>query len=119
MHNVGGINVQGGSYPAAIWGSYMQAALEGQPSIPFPKPDFSLIPGARPIGSVSPTTVTTGPAASSTTTPTSTPPPTIPDVTRPDITRPPRPTVTTQPRPATTRKPRCYVDPRTNETICR
>src|SRR5437763_5999980 len=31
MHNVGGISVQGGSYPAAIWGAYMKAALQGQP----------------------------------------------------------------------------------------
>ena len=118
MRGVGGINVQGGSYPAGIWGAYMKDALAGQPAIPFPEPDYSLIPGGQQIGSPpSPTSVPTSVPSSSTSTPTSTPGPSVP---RPDITRPPRPTVPdTQPRTTVTRQPRCYVNPRTSSTVCR
>jgi len=106
MHGVGGINVQGGSYPAGIWGAYMKEALAGQPNIPFPKPDPSLIPSAQQIGtppSPASSSTTTPPASSTTTTPAEI---TIPDEltrpTRPEITRPPRVTITRPPRPTTT-----------------
>ena len=116
MRGVGGINVQGGSYPAGIWGAYMKEALAGQPAIPFPAPDYSLIPGAQQIGSPpTSTSVPTSVTSSSTSTPTST----VPAVLPPDITRPTRPTITTQPRTTVTRQPRCYVNPRTSSTICR
>jgi membrane peptidoglycan carboxypeptidase len=116
MRGVGGINVQGGSYPAGIWGAYMRAALAGQPTIPFPQPDYSLIPSASQIGSP-PSPTTTGPTSStSTSTPTSVPP----TIQGPGITRPPRPTVPpTEPRTVPTREPRCYTNPRTSSTVCR
>jgi penicillin-binding protein 1A len=41
MHNVGGIKVFGGTYPARIWHDFMQAALDGQPSVPFTAPDHT------------------------------------------------------------------------------
>jgi penicillin-binding protein 1A len=116
MRGVGGINVQGGSYPAGIWGAYMREALAGQPVIPFPEPDYSLIPGAQQIGSPpSPTSVPTSAPTSSTSTPTTL----APDVLPPDMTRPTRPTITTQPRTTVTRQQRCYVNPRTSSTVCR
>jgi penicillin-binding protein 1A len=116
MRGVGGINVQGGSYPASIWGAYMKAALSGQPAIPFPEPDYSLIPGAQQIGSPpSPTSVPTS-STSSTSTPTSLPGPTV---LPPGVTRPTRPTITTEPRTTVTRQQRCYVNPRTSSTVCR
>ncbi|MBV8385283.1 MAG: PBP1A family penicillin-binding protein [Acidimicrobiia bacterium] len=119
MRGVGGINVQGGSFPAQIWGAYMTEALSGQPVIPFPQPDYSLIPGPQQIGSPpSPTssvpTASTTPG-SSTTTPSASIPITIPS-----ITRPPRPTEPpTEPRTVPTRAPRCYTNPRTSSTVCR
>jgi membrane peptidoglycan carboxypeptidase len=120
MRGVGGINVQGGSYPAGIWGAYMTDALAGQPVIPFPQPDLSLIPGAKQIGS--PASPTSSTPATSAPTPTSTPPTSvaIPNVTRPSIVIPPRPTFPpTEPRTVPTRQPRCYTNPRTGEQICR
>jgi membrane peptidoglycan carboxypeptidase len=116
MHGVGGINVQGGSYPAGIWGAYMREALAGQPAVPFPAPDPSLIPGAKQIGSPPTSSVpsTSTPPTSSTSS--SVPGPSI---TRPDITRPTRPTFDTQPRPTVTRPTRCYTNPRTSSTVCR
>jgi len=116
MRGVGGINVQGGSYPAGIWGAYMKAALSGQPAIPFPQPDYSLIPSASQIGSPpSPTSSVPASSTSSSTPPTSLGGPSIPT-----ITRPPRPTVPpTEPRTVPPREPRCYTNPRTSSTICR
>jgi penicillin-binding protein 1A len=119
MRGVGGINVQGGSYPAGIWGAYMKDALAGQPAIPFPQPDFSLIPGAKQIGSP-PSPTSSVPAKS--TVPSSTTPTSVPgsDITRPSIVIPPRPTFPpTEPRTVPTRQPRCYTNPRTGNTICR
>jgi penicillin-binding protein 1A len=119
MRGVGGINVQGGSFPAQIWGAYMKDALAGQPAIPFPQPDYSLIPGASQIGSPpSPTssvpTASTTPGSSTTV-----PGPSI-SISIPVITRPPRPTVPpTEPRTVPTREPRCYTNPRTSSTVCR
>jgi len=119
MRGVGGINVQGGSYPAGIWGAYMKDALSGQPSIPFPQPDFSLIPGGQQVGSPS------SPASSvpGTSTPSTSTPPTsasIPTITRPNFSIPTRPTEPpTEPRTVPTRQPRCYQDPRTQSTVCR
>jgi penicillin-binding protein 1A len=120
MRGVGGINVQGGSYPAGIWGAYMKEALTGQPAIPFPQPDFSLVPGAQQIAS--PTAPPTSVPAASTPSASSAPPTSsaTPTVPRPDITRPERPTVPdTEPRTVPTRQPRCYTNPRTSSTICR
>src|SRR5207248_5462806 len=88
MRGVGGINVQGGSYPAGIWGAYMREALAGQPAIPFPQPDYSLIPSASQIGTVGPTT-SLGPTR--TTSPSTTTPETIVEPSIPEITRPTRP----------------------------
>src|SRR5205823_889460 len=106
------------SYPAEIWGDYMRAALSGLPSVPFPAPDYSLIPGGQPIGAPpSPTSVPTStPSSTTSTAPTSIPGATVP---RPDITRPPRPTFTTPTRPPPTRTTRCYINPRTSSTVCR
>jgi penicillin-binding protein 1A len=117
MRGVGGINVQGGSFPAGIWGAYMKAALAGQPAIPFPQPDYSLIPGAQQIGSPPSPTSSVPPTSTPTSTSTSLPVPTVPV---PGVTRPPRPTVPpTEPRTVPTRQPRCYTNPRTSSTVCR
>jgi len=114
MRGVGGINVQGGSYPAGIWGAYMKEALAGQPAIPFPQPDYSLIPSASQIGSP-PSSTTTAPTSSTSSTSSTTPGPSIP---RPSIQS--RPTVPpTEPRTVPTREPRCYTNPRTSSTVCR
>jgi membrane peptidoglycan carboxypeptidase len=118
MRGVGGINVQGGSYPAGIWGAYMKEALADQPAIPFPQPDFSLIPGGQQIGSPPSPTSSVPPSS----TPSSSTPPTStgPSIPRPDITRPPRPTIPdTQPRTTVTRQQYCYTNPRTSSTVCR
>jgi penicillin-binding protein 1A len=120
MTSVGGISVQGGSYPAQIWGAYMKDALAGQPAISFPQPDYNLIPGAQQIGSPPSPSTSVGPSTSAPST--TTPPPSIPNATipEPNITRPPRPTVPpTEPRTVPTRAPRCYTNPRTSSTICR
>ncbi|MBV9410379.1 MAG: PBP1A family penicillin-binding protein [Acidimicrobiia bacterium] len=122
MTDVGGISVQGGSYPAQIWGAYMTDALAGQPAIPFPQPDYSLIPAAQTIGSPPAPTTSVGPATSAPATSAPPPVPSIPAATipQPVITRPPRPTVPpTEPRTVPTRAPRCYTNPRTGDTICR
>jgi penicillin-binding protein 1A len=39
MENVHGISVSGGSFPAEIWGLFMDDALEGVPKTEFPEPD--------------------------------------------------------------------------------
>ncbi len=39
MRNVGGVNVQGGTYPAAIWGQFNNAYHENLPPIPFEPPE--------------------------------------------------------------------------------
>jgi penicillin-binding protein 1A len=114
MHGVGGINVQGGSYPAGIWGAYMREALAGQPSIPFPAPDPNLIPSGKQIGTPPTSTSVPTSTTSSTTTPTTTPGVTV---TKPDVTRPTRPTFTT--RTSVTRPPHCFTNPRTSSTVCR
>ena len=44
MHNVGGINVFGGTYPARIWGAYMDQAIGNLPLQDFPAPNPSLWP---------------------------------------------------------------------------
>jgi len=115
MLNVGGIRVQGGSYPAQIWGAYMNAVLTGQPSIPFPQPDFELLPSSQQLsGPSSPATI----VPSATTTPQltvpapTTPPPNFP---QPNYVRPTSPP--TEPPP--TRAPYCYPDQRTSTTFCR
>jgi hypothetical protein len=49
MYDVGGITVFGGTYPARIWHDYTEAALLGQPAIPFPAPDPSAVPPSKYI----------------------------------------------------------------------
>jgi membrane peptidoglycan carboxypeptidase len=111
MLNVGGIRVQGGSYPAQIWGAYMNAVLAGQPSIPFPQPDFNLLPSAQQLGGP-PTPSTLVP---NTTPPTSLPPPTTPAQVIPTFVRPTPPP--TRPPPTRSTSTVCYSRPST--TICR
>src|SRR5213078_4726102 len=91
MLNVGGIRVQGGSYPASIWGAYMNAVLAGQPSIPFPAPDFSLIPSSEQLSG--PPTSTSRPVSSTTTPPVTLPSEAapVPTFTRPTFVRPTSP----------------------------
>ena len=118
MLNVGGIRVQGGSYPAAIWGAYMNAVLAGQPSIPFPAPDFSLLPSGQQLGG--PTSSSTLVPSSSTVTPPVSLPPNaepVPTFTRPTFVQPTSPPQS----PPPTRPPQtyCYTDPRTEDTVCR
>jgi len=45
MRNVGGIQVVGGTYPARIWGAFMNAALAGRPVVGFPLPPEPVPPG--------------------------------------------------------------------------
>ena len=49
MLNVGGIRVAGGTYPARIWGAFMNEALDGLPAVKFPAPDPKLIPHGKSI----------------------------------------------------------------------
>jgi penicillin-binding protein 1A len=49
MYNVGGINVQGGTYPARIWAQVMRGATNGMPELDFPAPDQGLWPSARRV----------------------------------------------------------------------
>ena len=44
MHNVGGVRVFGGTYPAMIWQKFMTSMLTDQPIVPFAKPDDTLWP---------------------------------------------------------------------------
>ena len=96
MNNVGGIRVTGGSYPARIFGAYMDIALEGMPSEDFAAPDPKRIARGKFIndkfGTVKrrPTTTTstipgvppsTPPEGSTTTIPTTSPPTTKPPTT--------------------------------------
>lgn len=49
MRNVGGRTVFGGTYPAAIWKSFMVGAMANQKSESFPKPDQSKWPKGKYI----------------------------------------------------------------------
>jgi penicillin-binding protein 1A len=122
MYDVGGVTVFGGTYPARIWAAYTQAALAGQPAVPFPQPDPSRVPGSKyidspqlqkdtgyvykPPTSSSTTVAKPKPTTSSTpgsSVPSSTPisvPATLPGATPPTATRPPGPVVTV-PTPTT------------------
>jgi membrane peptidoglycan carboxypeptidase len=42
--------VSGGTWPAAIWGGFMRAALAGRPHRRFPRPDTSLVEVALDVG---------------------------------------------------------------------
>ena len=44
MHNVGGVKVFGGTYPAIIWQKFMASMLANQPILQFAKPDETLWP---------------------------------------------------------------------------
>lgn len=110
MRNVGGIAVTGGSYPAQIWGRYMNNVLEGSERVEFLEPSptrpgrtlrlpgelggSSTSTGSRPGGSGSGRTTTTvrggGGGGSGTTAPPATSPP---------ATSPPDTTPATDPPP--------------------
>lgn len=106
MYNVGGITVFGGTYPARIWHAYTEAALQGQPAIDFPGPDYSKIPGYKFIGSpVGATTPGATTATARRTTPTSKAPTTIPSNPLPPVTPPPGPGITSGGPPTTKSKP--------------
>jgi penicillin-binding protein 1A len=80
MLNVGGIRVAGGTYPARIWGAYMNDALEGLPIAKFPLPDPRLIPhGKSVLGADINATTTSQPGT------TLVPPLTIPSIPMPSI----------------------------------
>jgi penicillin-binding protein 1A len=49
MHNVGGVKVFGGTYPAIIWQKFMTSMLAGQPIIQFTTPDDTLWPDATRV----------------------------------------------------------------------
>jgi penicillin-binding protein 1A len=49
MHNVGGINVFGGTYPAQIWGAFMDQAVGQLPPEDFPAPNPLLWPPSQYI----------------------------------------------------------------------
>jgi penicillin-binding protein 1A len=111
MLNVGGITVQGGTYPARMWSAYMTAALAPLPSVSFPAPDPDLIGSGKYLNDnkISTDTTSTSTPASSSTVPSSTslPSSTLPN--QPTSTlRPPRdrPTSTTEYVPPTTRTTR-------------
>jgi membrane peptidoglycan carboxypeptidase len=44
MHNVGGVKVFGGTYPAMIWQKFMTSVLSSQPILPFTIPDDTMWP---------------------------------------------------------------------------
>jgi membrane peptidoglycan carboxypeptidase len=49
MNNVGGIRVQGGTYPARIWAAFMQPAHDNLPVVEFTPPDDKQWPRAQSI----------------------------------------------------------------------
>jgi penicillin-binding protein 1A len=105
MYNVGGVRVQGGSYPARIWGTFMADALKGEPSIDFPLPNSSLIPAGKFINDTfsSHSLLTTTTSSSTTTTAPGTPPSTEPPTSVPPTTAaPPTSSTTTTAPPNTT-----------------
>jgi penicillin-binding protein 1A len=129
MRNVGGRTVTGGSYPAQIWGLYMNQVQSGLPVVEFTEPeppdrggrflrldpeidlgssgydDFSQAFSPRRPPSTFTFTPTPRPAPSPGTPPVTAappPPPTVPpptQTTAPPDTRPPRPRPTHPPRP--------------------
>ena len=74
MLNVGGITVQGGTYPARIWSAYMTDALAPLPSVSFPSPNPDLIAGGHYLDTskISPDSTSTSTSSTSSTTPSST-----------------------------------------------
>ncbi|MGH9136006.1 MAG: transglycosylase domain-containing protein [Acidimicrobiales bacterium] len=96
MYNIGGRTVTGGSYPARIWGQYMNTVLSGTERVEFPDPEPTrsgrslTLPRQIDLSAPSPTrppsattTATTGLSIppSETTPPTTAPPPPPPTVT--------------------------------------
>ncbi len=108
----GGVGeVFGGTLPAEIWQSAMNAALAGAPVQTFPAPvalGGSPIPGATSTGAPAPTNASTGPPSSATATATVAPPPPSPTFTvtiPPTQTPTPPPTATASSTPAVTSTP--------------
>jgi penicillin-binding protein 1A len=105
MKNVGGIRVAGGTYPARIFGAYMEVALEGAPALDFPLPNPKLIPRGKFINDkfsahkVPTTSTSTTLPVDATLPPETTLPPT-PETT--PTTKPPPATTTTKPPTTTT-----------------
>jgi membrane peptidoglycan carboxypeptidase len=101
MTNVGGIRVTGGSYPARIFGAYMDIALEGMASEDFPAADSKRIAKGKFINDKF-GTVKRRPATTTTSTipgvPPSTPPDPGPTTTSPPTTAKPT-TTTTEKKP--------------------
>jgi len=95
MQNVRGIAVTGGSFPAAIWRQYMEAALEGMPALDFPTPTLDVSP--------SPTISTISPSPSPTKTPT--PAPTPPESLLPSASPSPHKSPKPSPTPSTSPSP--------------
>jgi membrane peptidoglycan carboxypeptidase len=101
MRNVGGISVTGGSYPARIFGQFMNAVLDGTERVEFPESEptrrgRALRPPYEERGSGSgsrrpssgggaTTPTTTGGGTAPTTPDTSVPAPTTPPATLPDV----------------------------------
>ena len=108
MLNVGGITVQGGTYPARIWSAYMTEALAPLPSVSFPAPDPDLISSGKYLDTskISPDSTSTSTSSTSSTTPSST---SSTQLGPTSTLRPPRDrntTTTVEPQPSTTRTTR-------------
>ncbi len=106
LENVEGVpSVYGGTIPAEIWHTFMSAAMQGQPPMPFPTPVFDDAHSIGPSISVAPPlpspTVAPSPTATPTPSPTETPEPTkSPSPTHtPSPTQSPPPTDTPTPSP--------------------
>jgi penicillin-binding protein 1A len=106
LENVEGVpSVYGGTIPAEIWHTFMSAAMQGQPPMPFPTPTFDDAHSIGPSISVAPPlpspTVAPSPTATPTPSPTETPEPTkSPSPTdTPSPTESPPPTDTPTPSP--------------------
>jgi penicillin-binding protein 1A len=62
MLDIEGINVQGGSFPAHMWHTFMTQALDPLPAPSFPQPDPSQIPAGVVLVDGQPRSASAGPA---------------------------------------------------------
>jgi membrane peptidoglycan carboxypeptidase len=106
MRNIGGISPTGGSYPARIWGQYMNAILEGTERVEFRdaaetrRGTALRMPGERGTGTTRPPS--TGGTGPTTTAPAGPAPPTTgapPTTAAPPVTTAPPPVTTAPPPP--------------------
>jgi penicillin-binding protein 1A len=108
MNNVGGINVFGGTYPARIWGAFMDQAVSGLPREDFPAPNPLLWPPRQYITEYGRQfRFHSGSYSSNTSPPASTPPSTATNATSP-TTRAPAP----PPAPKQKHKPHSEKPPK-------